>query len=176
MVQQYVDEKGVAHDDRHCETRRECSHAAECHYCDRSQSMKKPCNQLTMDKSIYHCFYCESETDCTTMNPMSLNRTHLCRDDGQKRCFTFVERRRNVIRGCYTNGSTLLPQKRCEMDKRNCEICTGEFCNKKPTRMHCYVCSGQNSLCQYDQMHQALSLCPGPPTIGEKLGCYTMIR
>lgn len=176
MAIKYEDEEGFEHNDRHCETREYCSHPEECFYCDKSNNMSSPCNGLQIDSTVYSCFYCNSAKDCSTMNPHSTNRTHLCSDKEQQ-CFTHLNvKRGTIVRGCYAKGSTDEWQRGCDLDKGNCEICRGNFCNKKTTKMFCYVCSGQNSLCQYDQMHQAISVCPGRDTLKEKFGCFTNVR
>lgn len=110
------------------------------------------------------------------MNQFTPNRTHYCTDP-QKRCFTHLNPMGSVVRGCYfENANQNSVQKRCELDPDNCEICKGDRCNSRPTRMYCYICSAQNSLCQYDQMHQGISLCPGADEMEKKLGCFTVVR
>lgn len=176
MAIKYVDETGLEHNDRHCETRQFCSHPDECFYCDKSNDKTSPCNSLQLDSTVYSCFYCNSVKDCTTMNPLSTNRTHLCTDK-DKQCFTHLNvKRGTVVRGCYAQGSRDEWQRDCDLDEANCEICKGAFCNGKSTKMFCYVCSGQNSLCRYDQVHQAISLCPGGDTLRERIGCFTNVR
>lgn len=177
MIMRWVDESNKVHEDRHCETRIDCSHQDECFYCDKSFSVDQPCNQVAISASVYSCYYCDSSYgNCMTMNAATPNRTHLCTDKGGQ-CFTHVNKERGtVVRGCYFINPTNSIQRDCEQDQKNCDICKGALCNGKATRMHCYICSGQNALCQYDQMYQAISLCPGEDVVRMKLGCYTAVR
>lgn len=178
MFSKWVDEYQRVHTNRHCESRQFCSHYNECYYCDKSTSMANPCNAIEdIHTGVYQCYYCDSPfRDCSVMNKFTPNRTHFCTDE-DRRCFTHINKDRHVVRGCYFDGGPSgSPQKACEQDPDNCDICQGGYCNNKPTRMYCYVCSGQNSLCQYDQVLQGMSLCPGNDVIRTELGCYTVVQ
>lgn len=175
MINKWEDESNLLHYDRHCETRTECTHQNECFYCDKSTDREAPCNGVPIDDSVYSCFYCESQYgDCSVVNALTTNRTHFCRD-ADKRCFTHLDNE-SVVRGCYfDNAPDGSIQRRCSGDPK-CDVCSGELCNKKPTKMYCYICSKQNTLCQYDQMYQGISQCPYPDTLDKNLGCYTIVQ
>lgn len=175
MITRWVDEHDKMQEWRHCETREFCSHQDECFYCDHSLDSGTACNQRQVDGSVYSCYYCDSMYGrCTTMNAATPNRTHFCTDPGRQ-CFTHLINDR-VVRGCYFSNAQESVQRDCQLDPKNCDICKGALCNGKDTKMHCYICSAQNSLCQYDQMHQAISLCPGRDAIRTRMGCYTVVR
>lgn len=177
MMAKWVDERGTTLVDRHCETRVYCSHPEECFFCDKSRSANEPCNSVILDASVYNCYYCNSAHGaCSTISPATANRTHFCKHP-EKKCFTHLTKLGSVVRGCFFfSPKANSIQRACEMDPENCDICQGDRCNGKPTKMYCYICSAQNTLCQYDQMHQAISVCPGGDTMATNFGCYTAIR
>lgn len=183
MINKWVDELGLTREDRHCSTRVDCLHPEECFYCDKSHSAEKACNKVALTANVYNCYYCDSPNGaCSTVNPATANRTHLC-TDAKRRCFTHLNKVGSVVRGCFfdtgrSSSSLRKPssQRDCAGDLENCDICQGALCNSRPTQMYCYICSATNTLCQYDQLHQAISRCPGRDVIRSKWGCYTVVR
>lgn len=176
MITRWVDEAGEMYVDRHCDSRVYCSHPEECFFCDKSHNNRQPCNTVMLDSKFYNCYYCDApDGSCSTVNPVAANRTHFCKHS-EKKCFTHVNKGGAVVRGCYFQTKAESVQKACDMDPGNCEICQGDRCNGKSTKMYCYICSAQNALCQFDQMHQAFVECPFADSLKDTVGCYTALH